>query len=217
MIKTQESEPGQSSPKTDLEMASGEVSELATSINSQRQRSIQFQTLDLNQIEFLDPAEGTPAAEALAGKPCITWHIPFSPFPPIHTIHTIHACVSTYYLLYYTHLCFHLLHLLHLQQHYIKRPLSLTANAAIKVSKIQKGLHKLRSIKRPKMKNFNIVKQLNRKTKRKQKKNLFSKNFKGKVIDGLHELYTLSAGMILGIRYSMRRSALPGVSSPTPL
>lgn len=51
------------------------------------------------------------------------------------------------------------------------------------------------------MKNLNLVKQLNKKTKRKKKH--FSKNFKGKVIDGVHELYTLSAGMMLGIRYSV--------------
>ena len=56
-------------------------------------------------------------------------------------------------------------------------------------------------MKRPKMKTLNLVKQLNKKTKR--KKRLFSTNFKGKVIDGLHELYTLSAGMMLGIRYSV--------------
>ena len=58
-------------------------------------------------------------------------------------------------------------------------------------------------MKRPKMKNLNLVKQLNKKTKR--KKEHFSKNFKGKVIDGVHELYTLSAGMMLGIRYSVTK------------
>ena len=101
----------------------------------------------MEQIEFIAPAKGTPAAEALA------------------------------------------------------------ANAAIKVTKLDKVTSKLRRIKRPKMKNFNLVKRMNKRTKRKQKKNLFSKNFKGKVIDGLHELYTLNAGMVLGIRYCMRRSA----------
>ena len=77
----------------------------------------------------------------------------------------------------------------------------ISANAAIKVSRVTKGLKKLRGMKRPKMKNLNLVKQLNKKTKRKKKH--FSKNFKGKVIDGVHELYTLSAGMMLGIRYSV--------------
>lgn len=49
------------------------------------------------------------------------------------------------------------------------------------------------------MKRLNIVKQLKKTSKGKQ----FSKNFKGKVIDGLHELYTLTAGMMLGIRCSV--------------
>jgi len=57
------------------------------------------------------------------------------------------------------------------------------------------------------MKNLNLVKQLNKKTKR--KKRHFSTNFKGKVIDGLHELYTLSAGMMLGIRYSVGKLSGP--------
>ena len=49
------------------------------------------------------------------------------------------------------------------------------------------------------MKRLNIVKQLKKTSKGRQ----FSKNFKGKVIDGLHELYTLTAGMMLGIRCSV--------------
>ena len=80
---------------------------------------------------------------------------------------------------------------------------SQTANAAIKVSKFDKGLHKFRTLKRPKMKSLNIVKKLNKTTKQKRKKKHFSTNFKGKVIDGVHELYTLTAGMMLGIRYSV--------------
>ena len=61
-----------------------------------------------------------------------------------------------------------------------------------------KGLHKLR-VKRLTMKRLNIVKQLKKTSKGRQ----FSKNFKGKVIDGVHELYTLTAGMMLGIRCSV--------------
>ena len=50
------------------------------------------------------------------------------------------------------------------------------------------------------MNRLNIVKRLKKNTKGSQ----FSQNFKGKVIDGLHELYTLTAGMMLGIRCSVR-------------
>ena len=82
--------------------------------------------------------------------------------------------------------------------------LALAANANVKVTKIQKMTKKLRSMRRPKMKNFNIVKQLNKKTKKKRKVKHFSKNFKGKVIDGLHEQYTISAGIVLGVRYCLR-------------
>lgn len=57
-------------------------------------------------------------------------------------------------------------------------------------------------MKRPKLKSLNIVKKWNKNTKQKRKKH-FSTNFKGKVIDGVHELYTLTAGMMLGIRYSV--------------
>jgi hypothetical protein len=78
-----------------------------------------------------------------------------------------------------------------------------SANAAIKVSKVTKGFHKLRGLKRPKMKSLNLVKKLNKTTKTKRERKHFSTNFKGKVIDGVHELYTLTAGMMLGIRYSV--------------
>lgn len=77
------------------------------------------------------------------------------------------------------------------------------ANAAIKVTKLDKGFHKFRQLKRPKMKSLNIVKKLRKTTKSKRSKKHFSTNFKGKVIDGVHELYTLTAGMMLGIRYSI--------------
>jgi hypothetical protein len=74
---------------------------------------------------------------------------------------------------------------------------ALAANAAIRVSKMQKGLHKFH-VKKPSIKTLNIVKRLKKSSDRR-----FSKNFKGKVIDGVHELYTLTAGMILGIRCSV--------------
>lgn len=64
-----------------------------------------------------------------------------------------------------------------------------------------KRLQKLGRIKgRPKMKSLNIIKKINKRTKKKRKKKHFSRNFKGKVIDGVHELYTLTAGIMLGIR-----------------
>jgi hypothetical protein len=68
-----------------------------------------------------------------------------------------------------------------------------------------KIFHKFRSLKRPKMKNLNIVKQLKKHTKYRNTTSK-KKNFKGKVIDGLHELYTLTAGMMLGIRSTIGRS-----------
>eukprot|EP01038_Epipyxis_sp_PR26KG_P010808 gene10808-14509_t len=83
---------------------------------------------------------------------------------------------------------------------------ALAANATIKVSKLERGFHKLRTLKRPKLKNLNIKKQLNKRTKATRKKH-FSKNFKGKVIDGVHELYTLTAGIMLGIRYTVGNSS----------
>lgn len=42
--------------------------------------------------------------------------------------------------------------------------------------------------------------------KKKDKKRAFSRNFKGKVIDGVHELYTITAGMMLGLRLAIGRS-----------
>lgn len=82
---------------------------------------------------------------------------------------------------------------------------ALAANAAIKISKIEKGFHKLRGMKRPKAKTWNIVKQLKKHTKKSRSKH-FSTNFKGKVIDGVHELYALTAGMMLGIRCSLGKN-----------
>lgn len=80
--------------------------------------------------------------------------------------------------------------------------LALAANAKIVVTKLDKGFHKFRAWKRPKMKSLNLVKKLNKTTK--MKKRALSPNFKGKVIDGVHEQYTLTAGMILGIRFSVK-------------
>lgn len=80
---------------------------------------------------------------------------------------------------------------------------ALAANATIKVSKVGRLQHKFRGMKRPKMKSLNLVRKVN---KNRKKKKLYSTNFKGKVIDGLHELYTLTAGMMLGIRYSVGMS-----------
>eukprot|EP01035_Chromulina_nebulosa_P018924 gene18924-24731_t len=86
---------------------------------------------------------------------------------------------------------------------------ALAANAAIKVSKVSKGLKKLKGKLRggPKMKNLNIVRKIKKTTKR-NRVDHFSRNFKGKVIDGLHELYTLTAGMMLGIRCLLSRKDL---------
>jgi len=86
---------------------------------------------------------------------------------------------------------------------------ALAANAAIKVSKVSKGLKKLKGKLRggPKMKNLNIVRKFKKTTKR-NRVDHFSRNFKGKVIDGLHELYTLTAGMMLGIRCLLSRTEL---------
>ncbi len=53
------------------------------------------------------------------------------------------------------------------------------------------------------MKSLNLVRKINKTTKTKRDRKHFSTNFKGKVIDGVHELYTLTAGMMLGIRYSV--------------
>lgn len=76
----------------------------------------------------------------------------------------------------------------------------ISANAAIKVSRVQKGMKKLKVKGAPNMnKTLNLVRQFRKRT-RQSKQKQFSRNFKGKVIDGVHELYTLTAGMMLGIR-----------------
>lgn len=78
---------------------------------------------------------------------------------------------------------------------------ALRANATIKVSRVSKGIKKLRNgiCGAPKMKSLNIVRQI-KKIVKKRANHRFERNFKGKVIDGVHELYTLTAGMMLGIR-----------------
>ena len=78
--------------------------------------------------------------------------------------------------------------------------LFISANAAIPVSMVTKGLRHIRGMKRPKMKNLKLTKKF-KTMKRLLKKR--SRNFKGKVIDGVHELYTLTAGMMLGMRCSV--------------
>lgn len=75
------------------------------------------------------------------------------------------------------------------------------------MTKFDKGFHKFRSLHRPKLKGLNLVKKLNKTTKTKRDKRHFSKNFKGKVIDGVHELYTLTAGMMLGINHAVSNFA----------
>jgi 1-phosphatidylinositol-4-phosphate 5-kinase len=70
---------------------------------------------------------------------------------------------------------------------------ALAANAQLKVTKFDKGLRKIRGIKHPKLKAF----------KRKKEGRKFSRNFKGKTIEGIHEQYTLTIGMMLGIRVSI--------------
>jgi hypothetical protein len=77
--------------------------------------------------------------------------------------------------------------------------MALKANAGLKVSKFDKGLRKIRGIKHPKIKKF----------KRKKDGRKFSRNFKGKTIEGIHEQYTLTIGMMLGIRVA--------VSHPVPV
>jgi hypothetical protein len=71
--------------------------------------------------------------------------------------------------------------------------IALEANAKLKVSKFDKGLRKIRGIKHPKIKGFN----------RKRNIRKFSRNFKGKTIEGIHEQYTLTIGMMLGIRVAV--------------
>lgn len=71
--------------------------------------------------------------------------------------------------------------------------IALEANAKLKVSKFDKGMRKIRGIKHPKLKKF----------KRKKEGMKFSRNFKGKTIEGIHEQYTLTIGMMLGIRVAV--------------
>eukprot|EP00602_Paraphysomonas_sp_CaronLab_P002978 CAMPEP_0185030480 /NCGR_PEP_ID=MMETSP1103-20130426/17485_1 /TAXON_ID=36769 /ORGANISM="Paraphysomonas bandaiensis, Strain Caron Lab Isolate" /LENGTH=804 /DNA_ID=CAMNT_0027565641 /DNA_START=142 /DNA_END=2556 /DNA_ORIENTATION=- len=79
---------------------------------------------------------------------------------------------------------------------------ALQANAEVKISRLAKGIRKIKGIKHPKVKN------VTRGFKRKKKDKRFSRNFKGKVIDGVHELYTLTAGMMLGMRCAVGRSSM---------
>lgn len=74
---------------------------------------------------------------------------------------------------------------------------ALAANANVQTTKLTKYTRKIK--KKAKLKNLNIVKRLKKHTKSTRKKH-FSKNFKGKVINGTHELYTLTVGMMFGLR-----------------
>jgi hypothetical protein len=153
--------------------------ELAPTIATTTENSENNQLISM--MEFVPPAEGTPAAAALQGS---------------YFIKTMNL------------ICFFL------------------ANAEVKISRLAKGMRKIGGIKHPKLKN------VTRGFKLKKKKQVkFSRNFKGKVIDGVHELYTLTAGMMLGMRcavsdiaLSLPLSYLPslaslqiGRSSPTAL
>lgn len=107
---------------------------------------------------------------------------------------------------------------------------AITANFNIKVTKTQKILNKIGDIKgRPKLKNFNVKKQLKKHTKLKRKvltgngyihilyklyKNYIlytcyiyifkiDRELKGKVIDGTHESYILTVGMMMGIHCTL--------------
>ena len=86
---------------------------------------------------------------------------------------------------------------------------ALAANAAINVTKGDKFMHKLRGMKRPKLKSLNVMKQIRKYTKQSTS---LSKNIKGKVIDGVHELYTLTAGMMLGIRVAIGHQSRPATT-----
>lgn len=129
--------------------------------------------LDLNReedvVQFMPPAEGTPAAQALQGN-------------------------SQFH-------CFTLLYSL------FSRVL-FAANADIKVTRLEKGFRRIKGIKHPKAKN--ITKFMKRK---KDKNKAFSRNFKGKVIDGVHELYTITAGMMLGLRVAVGRNNVASVKN----
>ncbi len=70
---------------------------------------------------------------------------------------------------------------------------ALAANASLKVSKFKKGIRHLRGIGSARIK----IKS------KKKKKDRFSKNYKGKKIEGIHEQYTLTIGMMLGIRVAV--------------
>ena len=78
---------------------------------------------------------------------------------------------------------------------------ALQANKEIKMNSMTKFFSK----------SFSMKPKFLGKGKRKQKK--FEKNFKGKVIDGKHELYVLSMGMMLGIRCAVGGTHHP-VDSP---
>ena len=64
---------------------------------------------------------------------------------------------------------------------------------------VTKGLRKIPVINKLKLRT--IKKKF--RTKKSNPKRHFSRTFKGRVIDGLHEQYTFTAGMMLGMRCSV--------------
>ena len=77
---------------------------------------------------------------------------------------------------------------------------AIEANQNLEVSKFSKFLRKVKADKRPALKHLNLA----RKNKKQQRH--FSRQFKGKVIDGQHELYILTYGMMLGLRCAVGRN-----------
>jgi hypothetical protein len=78
--------------------------------------------------------------------------------------------------------------------------LALKANENLTVSKWQKAMRKVKAVTRltrPKLKRLNMAKKT-----RKQERH-FMREFKGKVIQGEHELYILTAGMMHGMRVTL--------------
>ena len=136
----------------------------------------EHQVLEEKDIHFFPPAEGTPAAQALQGLKN-TCCI----YCSVIIVIIISVLISVTCVLF-------------------------VANADIKVSRLEKGIRRIKGIKHPKAKN--ITKFM----KTKNKKKAFSRNFKGKVIDGVHELYTIT-GMMLGLRLAVGRSNTASVQN----
>lgn len=72
-------------------------------------------------------------------------------------------------------------------EHCVKTITLFAANAAIKINRVTKNIRRF-SMKRPSIR---------------QRKGKQGKNIKGKVIDNVHELHTLTMGMMLGLKCSV--------------